>query len=57
MKILVDKMPTKGKECLFKGHYNILFDYCNCEFHNTTVCALDIGKQCEYLEEKNQCKS
>lgn len=57
MKILVDKMPTRGQECLFKAHYNERFNHWNCGFHDTTVCALDCGNECEYLEEDNQCKS
>lgn len=51
MKILVDKMPKSGKECLLKSYYNDNFNHAVCGFRPTTVCALDCGHTCKYLKE------
>lgn len=53
MKIIVDKMPKSGNECLFKKHYNESSNHWNCGFKDVTVCSLNCGKECEYLKEKN----
>lgn len=56
LKILVDELPKKGEECLFRAYHNENCNHWTCWFRNTTVCSLDCGEKCEYLEEK-KCKS
>lgn len=51
MKILVDKMPASGKECIFKGNHSVIDGCFTCGFHTTRVCSLDCGKECKYLSE------
>lgn len=51
MKILVDKIPECGEECLFKYYYNEDFNHAICGFRKTTVCDLDCGTTCGFLKE------
>lgn len=53
MKILVDRMPRTGEECIFKKYYNPKANHWNCGFYETRVCSLDCGKSCKYLKEKS----
>ncbi len=53
MKILVDKMPQKSEECLYRKYYNEVYKHWNCGFRDTTICSLDCGMECEYLLEKS----
>lgn len=52
MRILVDMMPQSGEECLFKKYYSEKGNHWTCGFHDTTVCSLDSGLECKYLNEK-----
>lgn len=49
MRIVVDKMPNSGSECLFKRYYNEKLNIWTCGFWETSVCSLDCGKECSYL--------
>ena len=54
MKILVDKIPKSGEECLFSvetvGDYGFPSGEYKCGFCKTR-CLLDYRMQCEYLSE------
>lgn len=54
MKIVVDKMPKSGKECLFNKYYNQNTGWWTCGFFETSVCSLDCGKECQYLCETGE---
>ena len=49
MKIIVEKMPSNPKQCLFSinsGNGNF-----NCNFDRVVHCPLQHNKDCEYLVE------
>lgn len=51
MKILVDEIPKYSEDCIFKKYYNKKCNHWTCGFREMTVCSLDCGGKCEYLEE------
>jgi len=55
MRIVVDKMPTKSSECLYKKYYNQNIDGWTCGFFDIDLCCLERGMACPYLCESKQC--
>lgn len=51
MRIIVDKMPKKSSNCLFRKYYSETFRHWTCGFSETSVCFLDCGGKCPYLYE------
>ncbi len=56
MRIVVDKMPEKSVECLFKKYYQQNIDCWTCGFFDIEVCCLEHGIECPYLCESKDCK-
>lgn len=56
MKIFVDKMPKSSGECIFKHYHSSgnVWEHWTCFFRKSTVCSLDCGTECEYLEGKKK---
>lgn len=49
MKIVVDKIPSNPKQCLFS--INNGNGYYNCNFAKVVLCPLQHNKNCQYLVE------
>lgn len=47
MKIVVDKMPTEARECIFS---NIVTGKYRCR-HNALLCPIARGGECQFLTE------
>ena len=55
MKLVVDKLPEKSIDCLFsyKDHPGMSHRCCSFDY---SVCRLEQGESCKYLEERKQEK-
>lgn len=53
MKVIVDKMPKKSKECIFSELINMTSKR-KCMFKSGMYsrCNLETGEECTYLKEK-----
>lgn len=49
MKIIVEEMPKRSGNCLFRKYFNEKFGHWTCGFSEKTVCSLDMKGKCSYL--------
>ena len=58
MKMIVDELPEKSKDCIF-AEYIDMTGKCICMFlsgmHLHSRCKLETGEECPYLATANNC--